>query len=227
MISILSTKVLTPAQKNLLIHSGLAFVEYPAITTEYLDVAIHSRPYDYCVFTSQQGVKAYINYVNNPDANDQLEYGIKAFCVGEKTRSLLREHAIEVVATGKNATALGEIISSTYNNYSFLLLSGNLRRDELPDILKKNTIKYKEILVYRTLLNPKKITSQFEGILFFSPSGVESFHKQNTLKGATAFCIGETTASALKKYTDKIIIASKPTVENVIVKAVNHFATYD
>ena len=41
------------------------------------------------------------------------------------------------------------------------------------------------------------------------------------------FAIGQTTAEVLEKYTNKIIIAKKPTVENVIVKAVNYFASHD
>ena len=68
-------------------------------------------------------------------------------------------------------------------------------------------------------LNLKKFESKFDGILFFSPSGVQSFTEQNRLN-STAFCIGETTASKAKKHTHEIIIASKPSIENVIVKVV-------
>ncbi len=230
MISILSTKLLTPPQKSLLVHSGLAFVEYPAITVEYLDFQIPTEVYDYFVFTSQQGVQAYLKQyheVTNSTKAHNTAQKIKALCVGSKTRSVLEQNGIEVVAMGENAQALGQIITTNYGDRSFLLFSVNLRRDELPNILKKSAITYKEIIAYHTHPNPKKFTSRFNGILFFSPSGVESFLSENSIMDAMTFAIGPTTAAILEKYTDKIIIAQKPTVENVIVKAVNYFASYD
>ncbi len=227
MISILSTKLLTPAQKSLLVHAGLAFVEYPAITIEYLDFQIPTETYDYFVFTSQQGVKAYLRQFDRMPNHGQTSPKVKAFCVGSKTQAVLQENGIATEAIAENALALGQIISDSYNHCTFLLFSGNLRRAELPNVLKENTIKYQEIIVYHTHPNPKKITSQFNGILFFSPSGVESFHLENSFADAMTFAIGQTTAEVLEKYTNKIIIAKKPTVENVIVKAVNYFASHD
>ncbi len=230
MISILSTKLLTPSQKSLLFHSGLAFVEYPAISRKHLEFQIPTKKYDYYVFTSQEGVQAYLKQckgATNSTKAANTKQKIKAFCVGSKTRSVLQQNGIEVVAMGENAQALGQIITTHYGDNSFLLLSGNLRRDELPDVLKKNSVAYDELIVYNTTLNPKKFSSQFHGILFFSPSGVESFCSENSFADAMTFAIGPTTAATLQKYTDKIIIAQKPTVENVIVKAVNYFASYD
>ncbi|RUA10893.1 MAG: uroporphyrinogen-III synthase, partial [Flavobacteriia bacterium] len=59
-----------------------------------------------------------------------------------------------------------------------------------------------------------------DGILFFSPRGIQSFLLENTVKNSTLFCIGETTASEAKKHSEKIVIANKPTVENVLVQAI-------
>jgi uroporphyrinogen-III synthase len=96
------------------------------------------------------------------------------------------------------------------------------RRDELPEILKLENIKCKEIEVYSTGLNPREFPQEFDGILFFSPSAVQSFTAENQLKNTIAFCIGETTATEAKKHTKNIIIATKPSIENVIVQVAKY-----
>lgn len=74
-----------------------------------------------------------------------------------------------------------------------------------------------------TLLQ-KKNTKKIDGILFFSPSAVESYLKLNTIKDEMCFCIGETTAEALEnKKIKNIIIAVKPSVENVIDEVIEYY----
>jgi uroporphyrinogen-III synthase len=85
-------------------------------------------------------------------------------------------------------------------------------------------IPFEEIEVYKTVLTPTAITSKPNGILFFSPSGVESYLKQNTITDETCFAIGTTTAEALESITTNIIIANQPTVENVIIQCIKHYS---
>ena len=127
----------------------------------------------------------------------------------------------------KNSEELGQIISKTYKKSSFLIFSGNLRRPELPEILNKNNIRYKEIEAYHTELNYKKFDRVFDRVLFFSPTGVQSFTKENQIANNYAFCIGETTALEAKKHTNQILIANKPTIENVLMQAIKHFRHND
>jgi uroporphyrinogen-III synthase len=63
----------------------------------------------------------------------------------------------------------------------------------------------------------------FSCILFFSPSAVESYLKDNTIKKETCFCIGETTAEALHKITKNIIIAEQPSIEDVIEDVIEEY----
>jgi uroporphyrinogen-III synthase len=44
---------------------------------------------------------------------------------------------------------------------------------------------------------------------------------KNDLKGAQAFCIGKTTASEAKKYTDRVLIAAEPTLEALVNQAIS------
>ena len=86
----------------------------------------------------------------------------------------------------------------------------------------KRNINVQEIECYKTSFTPKKIEHKFRGILFYSPSGIESFLKENTASDTTVFCIGETTATEAKKYFKNIIVAQLPTVESLL-KSVNQY----
>ena len=53
---------------------------------------------------------------------------------------------------------------------------------------------------------------------------MESYLKLNTIKEEMCFCIGETTAEALEnKKIKNIVIAKKPTVENVIDEVIEYY----
>ena len=82
--------------------------------------------------------------------------------------------------------------------------------------MKSAQVNFNEIQVYETTLTPHKIKTKVDAILFFSPSGVESYLAENKIKNEICFCIGETTAEALEKTTRNIIVAEQPSVENVI-----------
>ncbi|TDN87347.1 uroporphyrinogen-III synthase [Salegentibacter sp. 24] len=213
MKSILSTKKLSNSQKQLFLNSGLSLVEYDAITTEILDFELPSKKIKNAIFTSKNSVNAVAGRV-------RIE---NIYCVGEKTANLANErrfHIKEVADYGKD---LAEIIVQKYFEESFIFFCGNKRRDDIPEILQKNEIDFKEIEVYKTTLNSKSFSQEFDGILFLSPSAVQSFTAKNRLKDARVFCIGKTTAAEAKKHTNNIITATKPSMENVIVQVVKYF----
>ena len=217
MKTVLSTKILTPSQKELFLNSGLGLVEYDALKIEFLNVKIPLDCVNY-IFTSKNAVKAFLN-----QTKDLNKTKFNAFCVGEKTKSILVENGLKVVAMAEYASELAKNIVKRNQNETFIFLCGNKRRDELLDVLTKHNVQYKEVEVYHTHLNPKGFQRDFDGILFFSPSGVRSYLSENSLGNSTLFCIGETTATEAQKHSKNVIIANKPTVENVLVQAINHF----
>ncbi|MGW9684736.1 uroporphyrinogen-III synthase [Flagellimonas sp. 2504JD1-5] len=221
MKTVLSTKILTPSQKELLLNSGIGFVEYNALEFEFLDVEIPTDCSN-LIFTSKNAVKAFLKLSDEPNFSNY-----HAYCVGEKTKSFLEENGLNVVKMAQNASELGDFIAKNHKNTNFLFLSGNQRRSELPELLEKNNIRYKEVQIYNTHLRPKKFNRIFDGVLFFSPSGIRSYFQENEIGQSWAFCIGPTTASEAKKHTDQIIIANKPTVENVLVQVIKHFKQHD
>lgn len=96
-----------------------------------------------------------------------------------------------------------------------------MRRDTIPNAFQKNNIIFEEIEVYQTVLTPHKMDNQVDGILFFSPSAVQSYVMENAITNEICFCIGTTTAAELT--TNNKVIANQPTVENVIIQCINYF----
>jgi uroporphyrinogen-III synthase len=121
------------------------------------------------------------------------------------------------------ASDLAEIITLIYSNESYTFFSGNLRKETVPKALKEAKVNFNEIQVYETTLTPQKIKKAVDGILFFSPSAVESFLAANKIKNEICFCIGNTTAEALDKITRNIIVADQPSVENVIEDVIEEY----
>ncbi len=216
--TILSTKVLKPHQKELILNAGLGYVAYDGIQINFIPIVLDFNT-DYFIITSKNSAKALVQHIN---AHPQKEAGYKipVFCVGDKTAKFLKDAGFYVAAQTDYGDELATLLLENYATAHFTFLAGNLRRDTIPELFTKHHISYKEVTCYTTTLVPKEFERTFDGILFFSPSGVHSYTQLNSIKEATAFCIGRTTAATVKKYTDKINIANKPTIENVIVQAI-------
>ena len=216
-ISILSTKILSAIQKEALVNAEFNVIEADFIKTEHQDFDLKNIK-DNLIFTSQNAVHSILQHPKCEDLKTK-----PVFCVGLKTKILLSENGFNVDVYTGYASDLYEIITLIHGSDSFTFFSGNLRREILPQALKEAGIDFNEIKVYETILTPHKIKDSVAVILFFSPSGVESYRKENTIKKETCFCIGETTADALQKITKNIIIAENPTIEDVIEECINEY----
>jgi len=216
-IQILSTKKLSGEQKQALTAANFEVIDTDFIQTQNKSFELKDLN-ENLIFTSQNAVHSILSH---PKAEELKSKNV--FCVGLKTKILLSESGFNVVAYTGYASDLAEIITLIYRSETFTFFSGNLRRDTLPQALKDAEVKFNEIQVYDTSLTPQKIKTAVDAILFFSPSGVESYLKDNTIKKETCFCIGETTADALHKITKNIIIADQPTVEDVIEDVIEEY----
>jgi uroporphyrinogen-III synthase len=216
-IRIVATKKLLPNQKQYLLNADFSLIEadFIKVISREFDYTNHN---DFLIFTSQNAVES----VLQNKAASELK-SIPCFCVGEKTKGLLEKNGFEVIVISDYAAELASIICNQYPKSSFTFFSGNLRRDILPDALQLAQMKYDEIQVYETILTPHEIHTKPDGILFFSPSAVESYLKANTISNEMCFSIGKATAEVIERATQNLIIANKPTVENVIIQCINHF----
>jgi uroporphyrinogen-III synthase len=226
-IKILSTKILLSNQKQELLAANFDLIEADFIKTENSNFDLKGIN-DNLIFTSQNAAQSVLQHPNCSALKSK-----NVFCVGLKTKILLSESGFNVVAYTGYASDLAEIITLIYSNESYTFFSGNLRKETLPKALSEANVKYNEIQVYETTLTPQKISSpnpskggekNFDGILFFSPSGVESYLKDNKIKNEICFCIGNTTAEALEKNKVKnIVIANQPSVEDVIEDVIEEY----
>ncbi len=217
-INILSTKKLLETQKQLLQHPNFQVIEDNFIQTAPKKFELKNINQN-LIFTSQNAV---LSVLSNPKSEELKTKNV--FCVGIKTKNLLTQNGFNVLAYTGYASDLAQIITLIYNKENYTFFSGNIRRDTLPTALTKNNITFNEIEVYETNLTPKKITQTPQAILFFSPSGVESFLEKNKITTQICFCIGETTAETLEnKNIKNIIIAQYPTVENVIEEVIQYY----
>lgn len=228
-LKILSTKALSRETLDKASIKDIEIDELPFITTEPIkDEALKTGLKSYlqqnitAVFTSKNAVAAFEQIVN-------VNLPWKIFCIGQSTEKavakLFGEEKIAGIAD--NASALADIILKEAEIKKVFFFCGKQRREELPEKLKAAEVELEEIVVYETLETPQKISRKnYDGILFFSPSAVNSFFSLNKIKEETQiFAIGKTTADAIKKYSKReLLIAQTPSEEDMITQVITHFA---
>ena len=222
-VRVLSTKILQPNQKQFLLNAGLKVVEANFISIEYYQLEIENSN-DNLIFTSQNSVTSILKTSGVENLKSK-----PVFCVGIKTKDLLKKNGFEVLEFTNYASELVKILGSKYSDRKYTFFSGNLRHETIPQGLRNHNINFNEVEVYKTVLSPQKIQSSAEAIMFFSPSGVESYLMENSLEeNQQFFCIGTTTSQALidrKVSEDQIHIATVQTVENTIIQVINYYKT--
>ncbi|MBO9692738.1 uroporphyrinogen-III synthase [Chryseobacterium sp.] len=161
------------------------------------------------IFTSVNGVMSFFKNGFKPNEDFTAKNYNKIYCVGEKTKRELRKHGFGTFKVLKNAETLSRFIIGKCQYEQFLHFCGNLAINVLDKDLPLQNIKYKKVTVYNTQeLNPI-ITEKYHAAVFFSPSGVRSFAKRNSLEGMKLFSIGETTSVELRNYTQDRIYTSE------------------
>ncbi|MBW3518523.1 uroporphyrinogen-III synthase [Flavobacterium sp. NKUCC04_CG] len=216
-ISILSTKTLAADQRAILRAVPIELIEIDFITISTLDFNI-DHLHDYLLLTSQNAVRSLLQHPKGMELKQK-----PVFCVGIKTKLLLEQNGWEVLAWAHYAVDLAPIIANRYPHVQISFFNGNLRSHVLPEAFQAAQMEFNEFQVYRTDLSSHSITKKLDGICFYSPSGVYSYLKQNTVGEAVCFCIGKTTATALEGITTRVILASHPTVEATLEACVNYY----
>lgn len=218
--SILSTKTLSVEQRQVFLDANFDLLEQDFIEIKNNLFELNSINNN-LIFSSQNAVLSLMEQTGWEVLKTK-----PVFCVGIKTKDLLELNGFKVDVYMDYASELAEIITLIYNKESYTFLSGNLRKETLPEALKNAGITFNEIEVYQTTLAPFKISDQekFDGIMFFSPSAVESYLTNNKIKNEVCFCVGITTASALEtKKIKNIVIAETPTIEEVILEVIEYY----
>lgn len=188
-------------------------IQIENLTVEAFDLKNNSL-----IFTSSNGVKSFFENQFKPNEDFAAKKYNKIYCVGEKTKRELRKNGFGTFKVLKNADTLSKFIIDNCQHEKFIHFCGNLAIDVLDKKLPLQNISYQKVTVYTTKeLNPL-IPEKYHAIVFFSPSGVRSFAKNNSLENAVLFSIGETTEKELRKYTKTEIFTSKKnTLSNLLL----------
>jgi uroporphyrinogen-III synthase len=228
-ISILCTRPLPAslveeAAANGIVIDELSFIETESILSVEVqqEIELASTEIATVVFTSMNAVDAVTVFLDG----HQPDWSI--YSIGTATARLIKAYFGEerIAGTASDAASLAELIAEDGLTGEVIFFCGDQRRDELPDILRQNNIEVNEIVVYQTIATPHKIDKDYFGILFFSPSAVQSFFSKNKVASKTIlFAIGNTTANEIKKYSNnKIIISDEPGKENLVAKMIEYFS---
>jgi uroporphyrinogen-III synthase len=140
------------------------------------------------------------------------ETGFTLFGISGKTQAAIKKIFPEdVIVTADNASDLAQKILS-YKAKRVLFFCGDKRRDELPDMLEQQQVQVQEVVLYHTKELPVKVNGDFDAVLFFSPSAVNSFFSVNQVSpGTVFFSIGKTTAETIKLISDNpVVVADQP-----------------
>jgi uroporphyrinogen-III synthase len=227
-ISILCTRPLNESLIDEAMQAGIDIEELSFIETESIQSITVQQEIEQAllqsatvVFTSMNAVEAVAFY----QEETQPDWDI--YCIGTTTNKLVASYFghDKIMGTANDAASLAELIVEDRFIDQVIFFCGDQRRDELPAILKKHDIEVNEIEVYQTIAVPHTIDKIFHAILFFSPSAVASFFKNNKPNESTIlFAIGNTTANEIKKYSsNKIIISDEPGKENLVRKMMEYF----
>ncbi len=217
-IKLFATKTLSVDQTRLL-NSNIGADMSDFITTREnrLKPVLVKKQFQNIIFTSQNSVEALLSNFSSLE----LDF-VNIYCVGKRTKRLVERKIGKVAHVENSAKNLANYLVNTIQEKEITFFCGNKRRDDLPEILTNNNIQVNEIECYKTSLTPKKLDKKYNGILFFSPSAIESYLKENKSNQFIAFCIGETTGNEAQEHFENVIISKLPTVESVI-KSVNDY----
>lgn len=216
--NVYSTKTLTEGQVQLL--SNDIFVKSNdaiKISLNRIPLAVLKAPIKNVVITSKNAVEAILT--NCPAEDLQFE---NIYCVGRRTKRMVEKRIGKVTHSENNAKDLANHLVEFLEGTEVTYFCSDLRLDYLPMILSENKIKVNEIEAYQTKYDAIEVDKNIEGVMFYSPSTVQSYIKKNHANGI-AFCIGESTALEAKKHFKDVRVAKVPTVESVIELVNEHY----
>jgi uroporphyrinogen-III synthase len=217
MITVLSTKSLPSETISYARLKGIELVctDFIEIIPIKFDDSHIPALFDSVVFTSANAVK---NFLLHADVKTLLA-NKKIFSISGKTLELLNANGYEAYSVADNSLLLGQLIVQSHTK-AILHVCGNMKLNTLETELSHADIKYVPLVVYQTrAVKQPKLHIQPRAIMFYSPSGIDSFLDQNTIDPKTiCCCIGHTTANALtaKLPAAHILVSTKPLAEAMI-----------
>ena len=210
-IRVFSTKSLAVSQTklfhNTIVSQSSDFIK---VRSNRIPLKVVKEGIENVIITSKNGVEALLDNFTKEELNFK-----NIFCVGRRTKKMIEQKIGPVNHAEKNAEKLAEYLTKQLKGDSVTYFCSDLRLDTLTRILTQNKIKVNEVEAYKTMYSPEVVSENVKGVLFYSPSAIQSYLQKNS-SDKIAFCIGPSTAKEAKKFFEKVEVAQLPTVESVI-----------
>lgn len=210
-VQVFSTRKLSELQRQKFKNVVVESTDFLKISFNRIAKPILKSPIENVVITSQNAVEAITSSV----PKEELQFK-NIYCVGRRTKRLIERKIGKVKHSENYAKSLAAYLVEYIDGTEVTHFCSNIRLDELSETLEKNNIQVNEVEAYKTILDSEKLDPNIEGVMFYSPSTVESYMINNTAKGKVAYCIGDTTATEAEKYFKDVRTAKIPTVESVV-----------
>jgi len=160
-------------------HSFLTFkqIELPEIPTSNV-----------LFFSSKRAVDYFLQQA-------EISENTSVACIGESTKQYLNAKGIEVNFVGSNPGQPESVSKELAKWLGGKSCSIVLAKESKKSILKHlNSSKSNYCIVYKTIINSKKMEGTFDYIVFTSPSNVDGYLKENKIQETTRIIAwGETT----------------------------------
>lgn len=227
---IFSTRILPPELQAQIKAAGLGYEAEDFIKVEnHYDSesfrnALFNSDSSARVFTSKNSVRSLKQFLAQEPQRAIPEK--KTFTVGIKATEMLLNLGIKSNVRADNALKLAQIIARNSDVKSIDFFCGNKALDDLPEYLESKNVRVHQEVVYQTdLVHHIIATERIKAAIFLSPTAAFSFFKKNKLAvGVPAFCIGATTAEAVRMRSENPrICADEPTLESVVNKVIAYF----
>lgn len=157
------------------------------------------------IFNSRNAVDHYFRMCK--EMRIEVPETMKYFCISESTAYYLQKYVQfrkrKIFHSKENFSMLLDLIKK-HKTEKFLLPCSDIHKQEIPQLLEEHKVFYKKAVIYRTLANDLTGVdlTQYDMIVFFSPSGIKSlfknfpdFRQDNIIIGA----FGSSTAKAVKE----------------------------
>ena len=202
---------------NQLQQRGATVVELPAIEIapadpEPLDAAVRRlRDYDWVVFTSANGVSAFIDRLWTVAQDVEDTSGVRIAAVGDATATRLREAGLSADLVPNRFIAesvVVEMAAQGIDGRRILLPQAEIARDTVAEGLRQAGAIVDVVVAYRTILpdghDPDEVLQLIAGVdivTFASPSSVRNVltMARGWLADVPIVCIGPVTADAARE----------------------------
>jgi uroporphyrinogen III methyltransferase / synthase len=208
--------------------------------------ATEAATYDWIVFTSSNGVDAFMRRLRAGDSDVRELKGVKLVAIGPATADHLAFHGVKADLAPEESRAEAIVqalrVRGELKGKKFLLPRADIAREVLPDELRKAGAEVTEVTAYRTVLAEIEregdpdiyrmlLEKRIDVVTFTSASTVTNFvqvfgaeQAPDLLRTTAVASIGPVTAEAAEQYGIKTSIMPKEYTTPALVDAiVEHF----